>query len=128
LRLLIAIDATLRFPAVVRSAPARFQVAAPDAEATERALTSELAAALAARTFTYTRTDGNPWRLSLADIVARQRALEVAYNPNDCPEVRWGAPERSDEAAPCIRRAPEAQRAAMEALRAAFATRTRPLR
>jgi hypothetical protein len=113
---------------VVRSAPARFQVAAPDAEATERALTSELAAALAARTFTYTRTDGNPWRLSLADIVARQRALEVAYNPNDCPEVRWGAPERSDEAAPCIRRAPEAQRAAMEALRAAFATRTRPLR
>lgn len=128
LRLLIALDATLRFPAVVRGAPARFQVAAQDAEATERALTSELAAALAARSFAYTRSDGSPWRLSLADIVARQRAFEVAYNPNDCPEVRWGAPERSDEAAPCTRRAPPAQRAAMETLRGAFATRTRPLR
>jgi hypothetical protein len=37
----------------------------------------------------------------------------MAYNPNDCVEVRWGAPENSEEAATCKRHAPQAQRAKM---------------
>ena len=28
----------------------------------------------------------------------RRRDLEMAYNLNDCVELRWGAPEKSDEA------------------------------
>ena len=27
-------------------------------------------------------------------------ALEMAYNINDCAELRWGAPEGSEEASP----------------------------
>jgi hypothetical protein len=26
----------------------------------------------------------------------------MAYNPNDCVELRWGAPAKSDEAATCM--------------------------
>ena len=37
----------------------------------------------------------------------------MAYNPNDCVELRWGAAENSDEAATCKRHAPAAQRAKM---------------
>ena len=33
--------------------------------------------------------------LALADVVAGQRALEMAYNPNDCIEISWGAPDGS---------------------------------
>ena len=34
----------------------------------------------------------------------------MAYNPNDCAELRWAAPEGSEEASTCKRRAPQAQR------------------
>ena len=34
----------------------------------------------------------------------------MAYNPNDCVEVRWGATEGTPESATCKRRAPEDQR------------------
>ena len=34
---------------------------------------------------------------------ARRAALEVAYNPNDCPERRWGAKTGTPEAATCRR-------------------------
>ena len=37
----------------------------------------------------------------------------MAYNPNDCTELRWGAAENSEEAATCKRHAPQAQRAKM---------------
>jgi hypothetical protein len=38
----------------------------------------------------------------------------MAYNPNDCPEVRWGASDGTDERATCKRRAPSDQRRKME--------------
>ena len=34
-------------------------------------------------------------------------------NPNDCAEVRWGAPPKSEELKTCERRAPEEQRKRM---------------
>ena len=53
-------------------------------------LQSALASELAARKFSYTRSDGSAWTLTLRDVVGREPSLEMAYNPNDCVELRWG--------------------------------------
>jgi hypothetical protein len=52
----------------------------------------------------------------------------MAYNPNDCIEVRWGAPPGSDEAKTCHAQAPPEQRERMEAYRGYFHERRRPPR
>jgi hypothetical protein len=80
------------------------------------------------RSITYTRSDGSPWRLSLAEIYARRPALEMAYNPNDCVERRWGASPGAPEYATCRRQAPAAQRARMEEYRRWFRETRRPPR
>ena len=71
-------------------------------------LESVLASELAARKFSYTRSDGSAWTLALKDVIDRAAALEMAYNLNDCVELRWGAPERErrgvDLQAACARR------------------------
>jgi hypothetical protein len=51
----------------------------------------------------------------------------MAYNPNDCVERRWGAPEGSAELRSCHGQAPAEQRARMDEYREWFATRRRPL-
>ncbi|MEM7135356.1 MAG: NlpC/P60 family protein [Myxococcota bacterium] len=126
MRLLISVDAVTRFPAQVATHPARFGVRDDAAETTAAEVQAVLDAELGKRTFEYTRSDGTPWQLSLADVVARSEAMEMAYNPNDCVEVRWGAPEDSEEAATCSRRAPADQQARMRTYRNWFATRQRP--
>jgi hypothetical protein len=129
LRLLIAIDVVRRFPAEVARRPTRFAMPAGRASATTGAdLAEALRAEAAARSFTYTRSDGSEWRLTLADVMGRVVALESAYNPNDCAEMRWGAPEGSDEASTCTRHAPVEQRARMETHREWFRDRRRPTR
>lgn len=80
------------------------------------------------RSITYTRSDGSPWRLSLAEIYARRPALEIGYNPNDCVERRWGATPQAPDYATCQRRAPANQRALMEEYRPWFRDRERPPR
>jgi len=82
----------------------------------------------AERSITYTRSDGSPWTLTVADVLARRPALEMAYNPNDCVEIRWGAAEDSAEYAPCRRHAPAAQHARMRAYRPWFRETRRPPR
>jgi hypothetical protein len=52
----------------------------------------------------------------------------MAYNLNDCVELRWGAPAKSEEASTCKRYAPAAQRAKMLDYRAWFHERRRPPR
>lgn len=123
MRLLIAMDVVRAFPDRVRSRPERFAGKVdPDVA---RAL---LAESLSSRAFSYRRSDGSTQRLTLADLLERIEALEMGWNPNDCPELRWGAPEGSDELARCARRAPAGQRAEMEAeMRPWFAARERPL-
>lgn len=79
-------------------------------------------------TFTYTRSNGTEWTLSVADVIARADAFELGYNPNDCPEIRWGAPAGSEERTTCRRRAPELQRRKMAAYRPWFDKRQRPPR
>ena len=92
------------------------------------ALAADLSGELSQRTFEYARSDGSPQRLSLLDVLKRAPGFEVAYNPNDCVELRWGAAAGSEEAASCRRHAPSAQRAKMEKYRAWFHERRRPPR
>ena len=80
------------------------------------------------RTIVYGRSDGSPWTLTVADILARKAAFEMTYNPNDCVEIRWGAAEGTDEYAPCRRQAPAEQRARMAAYRQWFREARRPPR
>jgi hypothetical protein len=129
LRLLIALDELLGLPKRVATQPDRFALA-DKAKAGELAdeLKKELQAELTRRTFTYTKTDGAKHTLRLADVASRAQTLETGYNPNDCPEARWGAPEGSDELASCKRRAPADQRARMGKYRVWFETRSRPAR
>ena len=54
--------------------------------------------------------------------------LEMAYNVNDCVELRWGAVAGSQEAATCKRHAPQAQRGKMSEYRPWFHERRRPPR
>jgi hypothetical protein len=129
LRLLIAIDVVRSFPDRVARRPERYAMpAAKSVAEVKTELESSLAEEAAARTFSYTRTDGSEWTLALKDVLDRTAALEMAYNVNDCAELRWGAPEESEEAATCKRRASEAQRRKMTDYRAWFSERRRPPR
>jgi hypothetical protein len=80
------------------------------------------------RAVEYRRSDGSMFRLTVADILARRPALEMAYNPNDCAEIRWGASTGSADFATCARHAPEDQRAHMQEYRVWFHEAKRPSR
>ena len=98
-RLLIAIDVVRGFPEHVARRADRYAMPAGKSAADVKAeLDSVLAAELAAHKFTYTRSDGTQWTLTLKDVIDREPDLEMAYNPNDCVELRWGAPAGSEEA------------------------------
>jgi len=126
-RLLIAIDVVRGFPDRVARRPERYAIANGKSAADVKAeLQSALAAQLAARKFSYLRSDGSQWTLSLKDVVDRAGDLEMAYNLNDCVELRWGAPEETDEASTCKRHAPAAQRAKMTEYRTWFRERHWP--
>lgn len=149
LRLLIAIDVVRGFPAKAAARPERFAARAADAPAdgslagsppagdapagsppadVRTELEAILGDAAAARRFEYTRSDGSIWTLTLGDVLDRTAAFEVAYDPNDCIEVRWGAPPGSPEAETCRRRAPADQIARMTRYRPWFHDRSRPPR
>ena len=129
LRLLIAIDVVRGFPERVARRPERYAMPEGKSAAEVKAeLEATLAKELAARKFSYTRTDDSPWTLSLKDVLDRIAGLEMAYNINDCAELRWGAPEGSEEAGTCKRRASTAQRQKMSEYRAWFSERRRPPR
>lgn len=129
LRLLIAIDVVREFPERVARRPERYAMPKDKSVADVKAeLEAVLASELAARKFTYLRSDGSPWTLAVKDVVDRAPALEMAYNVNDCVELRWGAGEKSEEAATCKRYASGAQRAKMAKYRAWFHERRRPPR
>jgi hypothetical protein len=129
LRLLIAIDVVRAFPAKVEAQPQRFALPPVRTAAGVQAdLEATLRHEVATRRIAYVRSDGSPWTLTLGDVLARAVAFEMAYNPNDCVEKRWGAPPGSDEAATCNRHAPAEQTARMEEYRPWFHERRRPAR
>jgi len=129
LRLLIAIDVVRGFPERVLRRPERYAMpAGKSAAEVKTELEGVLASELAARKFSYPRSDGSAWTLTLQDVIDRTTALEMAYNLNDCVELRWGAQDKSEEASACKRRASLAQRAKMAEYRAWFRERRRPPR
>jgi len=129
LRLLIAIDVVRTFPDRVQRRPDRYAMPmGKSAAAVKAELQSVLASELVTRKFSYPRSDGSQWTLALKDVMDRAADLEMAYNPNDCVELRWGASVRSEEASTCRRSAPQAQRAKMTKYRTWFSERRRPPR
>jgi hypothetical protein len=126
-RLLIAIDVVRGYPDRVARHPERYAMPFGRSVADVRAaMQSTLASELAARKFTYPRSDGSEWTLSLKDVVDRAGDFEMGYNLNDCVELRWGAPANSEEALTCKRHAPQAQRAKMTQYRTWFSERHWP--
>ena len=129
LRLLIAIDVVRGFPDRVARRPERYAMPSGKSAAEVKAeLQSVLASELSARKFSYPRSDGSSWTLALKDVLDRAGALEMAYNVNDCVELRWGASEKSEEASTCKRFAPGVQREKMTKYRPWFHERRRPPR
>ena len=129
LRLLIAMDVVRNFPDRVLRRPERFAMPKDKSAADVKAeLAGVLATELSSRKFSYTRTDGSQWSLTLKDVIDRMPDLEMAYNLNDCVELRWGADAKSPEAATCKRHAPQMQHVKMAEYRAWFHERRRPAR
>ena len=128
LRLLIAIRVLLDLPERIERHPELYVLDGLPPFVARGAVEERHRRAIEEQTITYVRSDGSPWRLSLADLLDRRAALETAYDPNDCVEVRWGARADGDEAATCRRRAPLDQRTRMEQYRDWFHEGRRPSR
>ncbi|MFO0748248.1 MAG: hypothetical protein U1F43_21690 [Myxococcota bacterium] len=128
MRILIAIDTVKAFPARIAKVPKRFVLApGEDIPALQKRMQALIDSDLASRKVTYHRSDGSPWTITLADMAQRTAAIEVAWNPNDCPEARWGAPEGSDEMKTCTQRSPPDQLRKLEVARQWFHARERPI-
>ncbi|MFT3739375.1 MAG: hypothetical protein QM786_11500 [Breznakibacter sp.] len=127
LRLLIAMDAVLGFPQRVSDYPQDFGF---DDPAAAKEMGQKLRSILNKRAgelkISYTRTDGSFQELTMADLLQRRSAFEMAYNPNDGVEIRWGAPEGSAERSTCRRHAPPYQQQVMQAVRKWFEQRLHP--
>lgn len=134
MRLLIALKVLEDLPARIRNHPELYALEQLFGLKRENATTAaarieQLHARRSRERFvTYTRSDGTPWKLSLADIYARRPGLEVAYNPNDCVERRWGAAPGTADFGSCRRRAPADQQKRMEEYRPWFHESRRPPR
>ena len=128
MRLLIAMNVLLSLPDRIVKHPELYNLAGKKPEAVRDAIAKLHASLVATRGITYTRSDGTPWKLTVADMLARRASMEIAYNPNDCVEVRWGAAEGSPEAATCKRHLPPEQKTKMSEYRAWFHDARRPSR
>lgn len=127
LRLLIAMDAVLNFPDRVAGFPEDFDVSKSSSpEENRNKLQLFLEKQVAELKVSYTRSDGSLQELTVAEILKRKDAFEMAYNPNDCIEIRWGAPENSDERSTCKRHAPVNQQKNMQSVRKWFSSRLHP--
>jgi len=128
LRVLIAMKVLLDLPDHLDRHPELYLLDGRPASEARMLVEQRHADAIERRGITYVRSDGSEWRLTVADLLARREALEMAYDPNDCIEVRWGAEPGSEEYATCHRHAPAEQRARMESYRAWFHEGRRPSR
>jgi len=129
LRLLIAMQTVIDYPSRVVRHPERF-VLAPGLQPDEAqaSLEENLLSEARKRRFSYHRSNGQEQELSIADVLERRLAMEMAYHPMDCPEIRWGAPTSSEEYSACQRHASEEDRERMGLYRTWFHERRRPLR
>jgi hypothetical protein len=127
LRLLIAMDAVLGFPERVAGSPDDFKFSIFNSqENIKEKLQSLLAKKVSELSISYNRSDGSSQVLTIAEILKRREAFEMAYNPNDGVEIRWGAHVNSEERATCHRQAPTTQQKTMESVRKWFNKRLHP--
>lgn len=127
LRYFLALDDVMKFPA---TAVRNLELYKVKPGQSRKRLRRKLAALrdrlLGKKRFRYTRSDGSHWTLTLKKLADRQKELEMSYNPNDCPEIRWAAPKGSYERRPCRQKAPRNQWYKMRKVRHWFAWRYRP--
>ena len=129
MRVLIAMDVLLDFPKKILRNPRAFQIPEEKTPQAVRVELEKLHNQLAQEyAISYSRSDGKIKELTLADIIGRMKALEMGYNPNDCIEIRWGAPQGSEESASCSRQTPADQIEKMLNYRRWFRDRVRPIR
>jgi len=128
MRLLIAMKVLDELPSKVTRRPELFSLKGQDPNAVRAALQARHAEKSAQRFIEYVRSNGEAQKVSVAEIFKRRAALEMAYNPNDCTETRWGAPLGSEEHSTCKRKAPDDQRRKMLAYRNWFTKAQRPTR
>lgn len=127
LRLLIAMDAVQDFPGKVISNPEDYKLPALSSpEQVKKKLESLLARKATELSIAYKRSNGKEQILTLEDLLNRKAAFEMAYNPNDGIEIRWGAPENSEERSTCHRRVSAGQLEKMRAVRVWFQKRLHP--
>jgi hypothetical protein len=128
MRLLIAMNVLLALPDRIVKHPELYNLGGKKPETVRDQIAKLHASLIGTRGITYTRSDGSPQKLTVADMLARRAGLEIAYNPNDCVEIRWGAAEGSPEASTCKRRHPAEQKAKMAEYRVWFHEARRPSR
>ncbi len=128
MRLLIAMNVLLGLPDKIVKHPDLFKLGGRKPEAVRAEIVKLHGSLITTKGITYTRSDGSPQKLTVADLLARRAALEIAYNPNDCVETRWGAAPGTPEAAACQRHAPADQQAKMAEVRVWFHEARRPSR
>jgi hypothetical protein len=128
MRLLIAMNVLLGIPDRIVKHPELFKLAGRKPEEVRQEIAKLHANLIPTKGITYVRTDGSAQKLTVADLLARRASLEIAYNPNDCVETRWGAGEGTPEAATCQRHAPPDQKAKMAEVRVWFHEARRPSR
>ncbi len=127
LRLLIAMDAVLGFPDKIVRSPEDFKMPVLQSpEKVKKNLETLLEKKLNELSITYIRTNGTEQRLTMAEILKRREAFEIAYNPNDGIEIRWGAPENSEERSTCRRHVPRSHQETMQTVRVWFSRRLHP--
>ena len=128
MRLLIALKVLADLPERIRRHPELYVLRGEGAASAAARIERLHAQRIRERFVTYPRSDGSPWRLSLAEIFERRPGLEIAYNPNDCVERRWGAVPGMPDYGTCRRRSPSEQRERMEEYRLWFREARRPPR
>ncbi len=128
MRLLIAINVLLNFPEKIVRHPELFNLSAQTAPQIKSRIEQLHEKLTAEKKIRYVRSNGEPWELSVAEILLRKPAFEMAYNPNDCVEIRWGAKAGTEEYASCKRHAPSEQTRQMAGVREWFRDTKRPAR
>ncbi|HEY8098722.1 MAG TPA: hypothetical protein VIE65_21860 [Methylobacter sp.] len=126
MRLIIAINVLNGFSEKIVRHPELFVMNGKSPEEARTEIEQYHAKRIQERSIRYTRTDGSPWELSVAEVLARKSAYEMTYNPNDCVEMRWGAKPDTEEYSTCRRHAPAEQNAKMEQYRVWFREARRP--
>jgi hypothetical protein len=128
MRLIIAMNVLLSLPDRVVRHPELFNLGGRKPADVANELRKLHTSRINERGIEYKRSDGTTFKLSVADLLSRKNALEIAYNPNDCVETRWGAAPGTPEASPCARHAPADQQTRMAEVRSWFHDAKRPPR